>query len=75
MKKKRTAQVSKPEPPIGKFKPGQRVVISPTGITWLIAKPGTTGTVVACGLGVEVVIDGQDKSEFYIAEDWELAEP
>jgi hypothetical protein len=74
MKKKRTT-VTKPEPPIGKFKPGQRVVISPTGITWLIAKPGTTGTVIACGLGVEVVIDGQSKSEFYIAEDWELVEP
>jgi hypothetical protein len=75
--KKKHAALPNPKPPIEprpRFKPGQRVRISPTGIHWLIAKAGTTGTVVACGFGVDVLIDGERKPRFYAPEDWE-AEP
>ena len=54
-----------------KFQRGERVKVSPVGVEWQIAPPGTMGTVEDCTLAVRVRIDGKEFAKYYAPDFWE----
>lgn len=69
--RRRNIAPTEPPPYTPKFQRGQRVRISDEGVQRGLATAGTMGTVEACGLVVQVLIDGADRALNYSPDLWE----